>query len=56
MDFNIYDFYGNPPSAKKKKVRWCPVCLMYMPVNEHLGTCDICGEPKPNPQTPSELK
>lgn len=46
MDFNFYDFHGNPPPAKKKKVGWCPTCLMYTPTNVHLETCDICGEPK----------
>lgn len=47
MDFNIYDFHGNPPPrVKRRKEDWCTTCLMYTPTNEHLATCDICGDPK----------
>lgn len=48
MDFNIYDFHGNPRPIKQKEEQWCTTCLMYTPTNQHLGTCDICGEEKSN--------
>lgn len=56
MDFNFYDFHGNPPPLKRKKEEWCATCLMYTPTNEYLGTCDICGEPKDNPPIPPTAK
>lgn len=46
MDFNTYDFLGNPRPVKGEKEEWCETCLMYTPTNQHLGTCDICGEKK----------
>ena len=44
MDFNIYDFLGNPPLAKDEKVEWCPDCLEYTPTNQDWGVCIFCGK------------
>jgi len=48
VDFNLYDFHGNPRPLKGEKEEWCKTCLMYTPTNQHLMACDICGEAKSN--------
>ena len=45
MDFNIYDFLGNPPEPKDKdNIQWCPHCLAKTARNEHWNFCKICGK------------
>ena len=43
MDFNIYDFLGNPPRPKNN-LRYCPHCLERTTYNRDWDLCEICGK------------
>jgi len=45
MDFNIYDFLGNPPMPRQN-MQWCPHCLEEQPYNKDWDMCEICGKSK----------
>ncbi len=56
MDFNTYDFLGNPPAPKTDNIEWCEICVEHTPTNVTMKICIFCGGEKSNQPLHSEAQ